>query len=680
MNQPAEDFVDRNEILPLMGVVKKNGDWLMALCPAHADGTKHGGMDGASLGLSSTGVLRCFAGCDFKDVMTALRGTSSSRPAMPAQIRQSTEKLVRLYSYTDAEGTVIAEKGRFETAEGRKTFKWRMPGSESWSGLVGLTMADMPLYGLTKLLASPEPVYFVEGEKACEACWDRGLLAVTHGGGASTKDFGQSLEPLKGRQVYLWADNDPPGAAYMGLVKAKLQLLGCELHVVSVALPPKGDAFDYFARGGTVEGIASNTPDQPFVQVMGENSVKVTLPTAAGVITFLFSEMDKRRRQFDCILEVSVFSDPEPYAEHLNLDSSSGKTQFRRDLDNLFGKQYDWMRTLNKAINLATEAYLAQERGCDLFDMPDSAGEVMLLPPLIVANGPTIFFGDGSSLKSYLLYLMALCMSLGSNFCGMKAPMLTPMIIDYEDEGPNVKRRVRRLAKGLGTDEVMNIHYWEAKGIPLVDQVDALKRYIERNGIGLLVLDSVAPACGGDPSDPEAVLAFFSALKQLGVPSLLIAHIDKGGNTQKPFGSTFWHNEARRTWFVQRVQEEDSDDLDVGIYCRKANDGRKPSPLAFHVKFSEEERGPVYVALSSMERAPAELLANTSDRTQVWAALGGSPLTIAEIAEATGLGQKTVERVLQKGGFVQAGYGQAGPRGGKPPMRWAREERFATGV
>src|SRR5690606_9153841 len=162
------------------------------------------------------GVLRCFAGCDFRDVIAALRGTT--RPA-PAPIRRAQESLVKLYQYKDEDGTVLAEKGRFETTDGRKSFRWRLPGSDSWSG--GVDLKALPLYGVQLLKQSNEPVYFVEGEKACEACWEQGLVAVTHPGGAGTKDFGESLDVLKGRTVYLWPDNDPPGAAHMALVQAK---------------------------------------------------------------------------------------------------------------------------------------------------------------------------------------------------------------------------------------------------------------------------------------------------------------------------------------------------------------------------------------------------------------------------------------------------------------------------
>ena len=90
----------------------------------------------------------------------------------------------------------------------------------------------------------------------------------------------------------------------------------------------------------------------------------------------------------------------------------------------------------------------------------------------------------------------------------------------------------------------------------------------------------------------KAAIRFFLALKRLGLPSILIAHVTKAMDTMKPYGSVFWHNEARRTWYVARVQEEESDEVDVAFYNRKVNDGRKPAPIFFHVSFSEDERGP----------------------------------------------------------------------------------------
>ena len=261
----------------------------------------------------------------------------------------------------------------------------------------------------------------------------------------------------------------------------------------------------------------------------------------------------------------------------------------------------------------------------------------------------------------------------------MRTPRLVPMIIDYEDSETNYRRRVKRLALSRGSDDVSRIHYWPGKGMPLVDHVEGLKRYTDKHGVGFLVVDSAAPACGGDVLEVEKVIELFGALKKIGLPALLTAHITKAGDTIKPYGVVFWHNEARRTWYVHRVQEEDSDEIDVGFYCRKVNDGRLPRPLAFHASFSEDEHGPVAISLTTMERAPRELLDQTSARNRVWAALGGLSRSARDIAEETGLSQRTVEKELKRGPFAPASSSTPSPRGGRPTQLWTRvSDRLAS--
>ena len=87
----------------------------------------------------------------------------------------------------------LAIKGRFRLADGSKTFRWRLRDSREWSGLgKQLTEAELPLYRATELARRYE-VLVVEGEAACDACWDHGLAATTVCGGAAQKQFGEAL-------------------------------------------------------------------------------------------------------------------------------------------------------------------------------------------------------------------------------------------------------------------------------------------------------------------------------------------------------------------------------------------------------------------------------------------------------------------------------------------------------
>jgi hypothetical protein len=83
---------------------------------------------------------------------------------------------------------------------------------------------------------------------------------------------------------------------------------------------------------------------------------------------------------------------------------------------------------------------------------------------------------------------------------------------------------------------------------------------------------------------------YFRAVRQIGGGSLHIAHVSKGENgDQKPFGSAFWHNGARSTWYIKQDEASAGTDfLQVGLFNRKSNLGRLRPPLGFSISFGEE--------------------------------------------------------------------------------------------
>jgi hypothetical protein len=113
---------------------------------------------------------------------------------------------------------------------------------------------------------------------------------------------------------------------------------------------------------------------------------------------------------------------------------------------------------------------------------------------------------------------------------------------------------------------------------------------VRENGVEFCVFDSVAFACDGPPESAEVAARYFRAVRQVGGGSLHIAHVNKGENAdQKPFGSAFWHNGARSTWFAKLVNGgAESEVLNLGIFNRKANLGRLWPPIAFTVTFGND--------------------------------------------------------------------------------------------
>lgn len=144
---------------------------------------------------------------------------------------------------------------------------WTRNGAK---GLDGLRTADLPLYGVDDLAEAPKGtlVIVTEGEPARDALKAHGLVAVATVCGAAVTPADVSLEPLRGREVVLWADHDDEGRAHMTRIAERLRAMGIGARIFewSKASRPGDDAADYFARGGTaaeLSGLLAGTSLAP---------------------------------------------------------------------------------------------------------------------------------------------------------------------------------------------------------------------------------------------------------------------------------------------------------------------------------------------------------------------------------------------------------------------------------
>ena len=129
--------------------------------------------------------------------------------------------------------------------------------------------------------------------------------------------------------------------------------------------------------------------------------------------------------------------------------------------------------------------------------------------------------------------------------------------------------------------------------LPLSASLDQSKhtvaRHMEENGVTFLIIDSAAMAAGGDPTNLEKTNGFFATLRTLRVPSLIIAHQTKGNERETtPFGSVFWHNQARATHQIAKQQSPGENILNIAILNQKMNNGPERHPLSFQLDFSDD--------------------------------------------------------------------------------------------
>jgi 5S rRNA maturation endonuclease (ribonuclease M5) len=237
-----------NEILGRFQNVKPapNGGYL-ALCPAHDDrnpSLKIDQTDGGKI------LLKCFAGCDTKDVIRAaglnwsdLSPNGTGRPKAP-------DPIIRTYDYHDASGNLLFRVCR---TAGKKFFQQRPDGRGGWfPGLgKGKEKVRPVLYQLPQVLEAVKAgktIYIVEGEKDANNLAALGLVATTNPMGSCKwrSHYGDCLE---GATCIILPDNDEAGRDHARQVAESLSGKAASVKVLELpGLPAKGDVSDWLEQ------------------------------------------------------------------------------------------------------------------------------------------------------------------------------------------------------------------------------------------------------------------------------------------------------------------------------------------------------------------------------------------------------------------------------------------------
>jgi hypothetical protein len=244
-------------ITRLQGVRRSASGW-QALCPAHADRNPSLSIDVCDERI----LVYCHAGCSQGAVLSAL-GVDARELFLDAS--DSKARIVAEYPYTDENGGLLFQVVRLEP----KDFRQRRPdGNGGWTW--NLNGARRVIYRLPEVLTA-EFVLVCEGEKDCEAAHKLGIVATCNPGGAG-KWRKEYSECLRGKQVAIIADVDPPGRAHAQRVAVSLHLRAESVKVLE--LPGAKDLTEWVERGGTKDALLKltrNAPDwKPSAIVPGE--------------------------------------------------------------------------------------------------------------------------------------------------------------------------------------------------------------------------------------------------------------------------------------------------------------------------------------------------------------------------------------------------------------------------
>lgn len=266
------------EKLTRMGLDPKEtgpGQW-EARCPAHegkrrnlsvkenSDGTLllhcHRRDESGAPSCAVPAVMRAL-GLTLRDLFPATPGRTKSKdkakskpfPTPEAAIAALSRRLgppssFWRYQATDAGHTYeVMRVYRFDASDGTKTYRPLHASGDGW--YLGDPEGLWPLYHLPEV-QSASKVVVVEGEKSAELVTQLGLVATTSPHGASSAPTKTDWSPLKGKDVCIVPDNDPPGEGYALAVAAHLVALDPPARVKIVRLPltVKGDDVEQWIR------------------------------------------------------------------------------------------------------------------------------------------------------------------------------------------------------------------------------------------------------------------------------------------------------------------------------------------------------------------------------------------------------------------------------------------------
>lgn len=156
----------------------------------------------------------------------------------PAPATKPTGSPDHKWEYYDRDGVLFGTVYRWDARDGAKKIIRPWDGKQ-WKAPEGLR----PLLYTPEILAGPDPVVLVEGEKKCDRLRRVGVNATSLWGGAQAIDR-TDWSILKGRSVAIWPDNDKPGLEFATKVTELLHGVGATVAVCQIPAdkPEKWDA------------------------------------------------------------------------------------------------------------------------------------------------------------------------------------------------------------------------------------------------------------------------------------------------------------------------------------------------------------------------------------------------------------------------------------------------------
>lgn len=351
--------------------------------------------------------------------------------------------------------------------------------------------------------------------------------------------------------------------------------------------------------------------------------------------------------------ELIITTSAPGYAPHLRHEQFNfSSSRVRRDLAKDLAEEYkdaDWRAMLEQLSVLTLQRIRQGDPVEEIWSHDDIEPQRYLVDPLIPANKPTVFFGDGGTGKSELSLLLAYGFAIewSDNPLGFKfmQPGGGTLLLNWETDRDEVVWRWGKLKTGMDWGD-LSIHHRRCAA-PLAHDLEAIQNAVADTGAKMIIIDSLGLACGGELKESGPAIAFFAALRQIKTTSLIIAHTSKDQLSKQKsiYGSVFFNNLARSVWEVRKAQTEGENIINVGLYHRKANMSKLHRPIGLRMEFGENGT----IITSQDVNKIAEFREGMSDKDRILEELynGRRMMTANELSTETGIEIMSIQARLK---------------------------------
>lgn len=268
-----------------------------------------------------------------------------------------------------------------------------------------------------------------------------------------------------------------------------------------------------------------------------------------------------------------------------------------------------------------------------------------ILEPLMLRGLPTVIYGEKGSCKSTLAMVLATCLHLPwqDNLLGFKVSSKSEqtLILDWEQNQDIVQWQLNCLRKGMELPEYPLLY--RRCTASLVDDIEQIQQHILETKAKVIIIDSLAPACGGELKDASQALSFFNNLRKLQVTTLIIGQTSKDKENHKTiFGSVFFQYLARSIWELRKVQDAGDNVIELGLYHRDGNYTGKYDALGFRVT---RDSNSMTISKQSV-RNVSGLIEGLTTRDRILDLLKDGAMGNSEISEFLGITKANADTTL----------------------------------